>query len=92
MILHVFGSHGFANFLLFMMILAVLNRYVFRGIIHVFQERVLPGLMNRYEKMLRWILAWQKAGMGIGIFIPAVPDFCDAVARKRKQSSILPEW
>ena len=56
LILHVFGSHGFANFLLFMMILAVLNRYVFRGIIHVFQERVLPGLMNRYEKMLRWIL------------------------------------
>ena len=56
LILHTLGSHGFANFLLFMMILAVLNRYVFRGIIHVFQERVLPGLMNRYEKMLRWIL------------------------------------
>ncbi|MCX6324057.1 MAG: efflux RND transporter permease subunit [Sphingobacteriales bacterium] len=55
-ILHLLGSHGFANFLLFMMILAVLNRYLFKNIIHVFQERILPGLMNRYEKMLRWIL------------------------------------
>ncbi len=55
-ILHVLGSHGFANFLLFMMILAVLNRYVFRDIIHVFQQKILPGLMNRYEKLLRWIL------------------------------------
>jgi multidrug efflux pump subunit AcrB len=55
-ILHLMGSHGFANFLLFMMILAILNRYVFRGIIHTFQSKLLPGLMNRYEKMLRWML------------------------------------
>ncbi len=59
-ILHLAGSHGFANFLLFMMILAVLNRYVFRGIIHIFQEKILPGLMNRYEKMLRWILKGKR--------------------------------
>jgi multidrug efflux pump subunit AcrB len=56
LILHLLGSHGFANFLLFMMILAILNRYVFNDIIHVFQTRLLPGLMNRYEKLLRWIL------------------------------------
>lgn len=56
LILHLLGSHGFANFLLFMMILAILNRYVFNGIIHTFQTRLLPGLMNRYEKLLRWIL------------------------------------
>ncbi len=55
-ILHLLGSHGFANFLLFMMILAVLNRYVFRDVIHTFQTRLLPALMNRYEKLLRWIL------------------------------------
>jgi len=55
-IMHLMGSHGFANFLLFMMILAIMNRYVFRGIIHTFQTKLLPGLMNRYEKMLRWML------------------------------------
>jgi len=59
-LLHLFGSHGFANFLLFMMLLAVLNNYVFRGIIHTFQTRILPGLMNRYEKMLRWVLKGKR--------------------------------
>lgn len=60
MIMHLLGSHGFANFLLFMMVLAILNRYVFRGIIHVFQGRVLPGLMNKYEKLLRWVLKGKR--------------------------------
>lgn len=60
MIMHLLGSHGFANFLLFMMLLAILNRYVFRGIIHVFQGRVLPGLMNKYEKLLRWVLKGKR--------------------------------
>jgi multidrug efflux pump len=48
--------HGYGNFLLFMALLAVLNRYVFRNIIHTFQDRILPGLMRRYEKLLRWVL------------------------------------
>ncbi len=56
LVLHLFGWHGFANFLLFMAILMVLNRFVFRGIIHSFQTKVLPSLMNKYEKMLRWVL------------------------------------
>jgi multidrug efflux pump len=59
-IMHLVGSHGFANFLLFMMFLAVLNRYVLNHIIHVFQTKLLPALMNRYEKMLRWILQGRR--------------------------------
>lgn len=54
--LHMAGWHGFANFLFFMTLLAVLNRFLFRDIIHVFQNKVLPALMNRYEKLLRWVL------------------------------------
>ncbi|MEO5941919.1 MAG: efflux RND transporter permease subunit [Ferruginibacter sp.] len=50
------GWNGFGNFLLFLAILAVLNRYVFRNIIHVFQNRILPWLMNHYESLLKWIL------------------------------------
>jgi multidrug efflux pump subunit AcrB len=56
LILHLLGSHGFANFLLFMMVLAVMNRYIFRGIIHHFQNSLLPRLMNKYETLLKWIL------------------------------------
>lgn len=57
---NLFGWHGFGNFLLFMVLLMVLNRYVLRSIIHYFQERVLPGLMNRYEKMLHWVLKGKR--------------------------------
>jgi multidrug efflux pump subunit AcrB len=55
-IMHLLGSHGFANFLLFMMLLAVMNRYIFNGVIHYFQNSVLPNLMNKYEKLLKWVL------------------------------------
>lgn len=50
------GWNGFGNFLLFMNVLFVFERYVLRNVIHFFQERVLPSLMNKYEKLLRWIL------------------------------------
>ncbi len=55
-LLHFAGWHGTANFLWFMVLLSILNRYVFRDIIHYFQNRVLPGLMRRYETLLRWVL------------------------------------
>jgi multidrug efflux pump subunit AcrB len=50
------GWHGFGNFLLVMAGFMVLNRFVLRDMIHTFQEKVLPNLMNKYEKMLHWVL------------------------------------
>lgn len=50
------GWHGFGNFLLVVAGLMLLNRFVLRDMIHNFQEKVLPGLMNSYEKMLHWVL------------------------------------
>lgn len=75
-LLNIAGWHGIANFLLFIDIMAVLERYVLRDVIHFFQERVLPGLMNRYEKLLRWVLvgyrpAWIFASL-FGLFIISV--------------------
>ncbi|MES2774538.1 MAG: efflux RND transporter permease subunit [Bacteroidota bacterium] len=68
--LHLAGWHGFANFLIFMSVLMVLNRYVFNGVIHVFQNRILPGLMNRYEKLLRWVLkGWRPVWMLVTLFL-----------------------
>ncbi len=69
-VFHLFGWHGFANFLFFMMLLTILNRFVFRDIIHYFQNRVLPGLMHRYEKLLRWVLqGWRPVWMLVALFI-----------------------
>jgi multidrug efflux pump subunit AcrB len=55
-VLHLAGWHGIANFMFFMDLMVILNVYVLRGVIHLFQERLLPGLMNKYEKLLKWIL------------------------------------
>ena len=69
-ILHVVGWHGFANFLWFMVLLSILNRFVFRDIIYYFQNRILPGLMNRYEKLLRWVLHGRRpVWMLVSLFV-----------------------
>ena len=54
----------------------VFNVYVLRGWIHGFQNRVLPGLMRRYETLLRWLLqgsrpAWMFASL-FGLFIISI--------------------
>ncbi|MFT4155033.1 efflux RND transporter permease subunit [Parafilimonas sp.] len=44
------------NIALFMALLMVLNKYLFDGWIHAFQNRALPWIMNHYENLLRWAL------------------------------------
>lgn len=68
-LLHLFSLHGLANFLLLMAILMVFNSYVLNGLIHSFQQKVLPRLMNNYEKMLRWVLkGWRPVMTFISLF------------------------
>ncbi len=69
-LLHLATWHGVANFLLFMALLMILNNYVLRDIIHSFQERLLPGLMRRYEKLLRWVLVGTRpVWMFVSLFL-----------------------
>ncbi len=73
LILHFSGFHGTANFLLLMALLMIFNAYVLNDGIHRFQNGVLPKLMDRYEKLLRWILkgkrpAWAFVSL-FGLFI-----------------------
>jgi multidrug efflux pump len=73
--LHLLGMHGTGNFLLLMVILVIFNRFVLRDVIHRFQDRVLPSLMDRYERSLRWALKGKRPGWLVaavfGLFIIA---------------------
>lgn len=58
------------NLLLLMAILVILNKYVLEGMIHGFQNKALPAIMNRYEKLLRWSLTRRRpVWLLIGVFI-----------------------
>lgn len=59
-LLHLMGMPGVANFLLLMAILMVFNAYVLNDAIHSFQKKFLPRIMNRYEKLLRWVLKGKR--------------------------------
>jgi multidrug efflux pump subunit AcrB len=72
-IFNIAGWHGTGNFLIFIPLVAILERYVLRDIIHFFQEKALPKLMNRYETLLKWILVGKrpmKALIGLFVLFP----------------------
>ncbi|KAA9042213.1 efflux RND transporter permease subunit [Ginsengibacter hankyongi] len=57
------------NLLIFFALLVVLNRYVFDGLIHKFQNNALPAIMYRYETLLKWALkGWRPVWLLIGTF------------------------
>ncbi|MEJ7627390.1 MAG: efflux RND transporter permease subunit [Ferruginibacter sp.] len=89
-LLHFFGWHGFANFLIFMVLLAILNRFVFRDIIHLFQTRLLPGLMNRYEKLLRWIVKGTRPAWMLVILFLLFPLSVALLMLRGNKSTFFP--
>jgi multidrug efflux pump len=57
------------NLLIFIVILIILNKFVFDRMIHAFQNRVLPWIMGHYESLLRWCLkGWRPAWLLTGTF------------------------
>jgi multidrug efflux pump len=94
LVAHVGGFHGTGNFLFFMALLSILNRFVFRDIIHYFQDRVLPSLMNKYEKLLRWVLkgwrpAWIFASL-FGLFLLSLGLLVASVKSGRTEATFFP--
>ncbi len=93
-LLHIPGNHGTANFFLMMSFLMVLNAYVLNDAIHAFQKRVLPGLMHRYEKLLKWVLVgwrpvWVFASL-FGLFILSVLILVVSIKAGRTKSTFFP--
>jgi multidrug efflux pump len=60
LLFHLAAWHGVGNFLILLSLLAILNVFVFRDVIHTFQKKVLPFLMNHYENLLRWAVRGKR--------------------------------
>lgn len=61
------GNFGMGNFVLFLLLLIVLNRYVFTKVIYKFQTKTWPGVQDAYARMLTralkgWRPIWLLAG------------------------------
>lgn len=63
------GYRFFGNLLIFFLVLAIFNSYVLNDAIRRFQDRILPAMMNSYERLLRWSLkGWRPAWLLAGTF------------------------
>ncbi|MEY3432681.1 MAG: hypothetical protein RL131_617, partial [Bacteroidota bacterium] len=70
------GFRFIGNLLLFFAFLLVLNSYVLTDAIRSFQDRLLPAMMNQYEKLLRWTTqGWRPVKMLIGTFVLLIFSF-----------------
>ena len=68
-LLDIAGFRFLGNLILFMLLLILLHRYVLEDVIHRFQNRVLPAIMTRYERSLRWGLqGWRPVWLLVGTF------------------------
>ncbi len=93
-LLHLAGMNGVANFSLLMAVLMVFNAYVLNDVIHRFQQRVLPRLMNSYEKLLRWVLKGKRPVYAFlslfGLFIVAIGLLMASIQLGRTKSTFFP--
>ncbi|HTL09136.1 MAG TPA: efflux RND transporter permease subunit, partial [Chitinophagaceae bacterium] len=75
------GATFLGNFLIFFMLMVLLNRYVLEDAIHGFQHRALPWIMGHYESLLRWALnGWRPVGLLLGTFGLLILSFVIFVA------------
>jgi len=70
------GYRFAGNLLLFMAALSVFNKFILHDWILGFQNKVLPAMMNSYEKLLRWALkGWRPAGLLVATFALLIFSF-----------------
>ncbi|MBL7749368.1 MAG: efflux RND transporter permease subunit, partial [Chitinophagaceae bacterium] len=77
-----------------MAILMVFNAYVLNDLIHRFQKRALPKLMDRYERLLRWVLkgkrpVWAFVSL-FGVFAFSVAILMASISSGRTKSTFFP--
>ena len=75
-VLDIMGATFLGNLLIFFMLLVVANKYFITDAIHAFQNKILPKMMDTYEKYLRRALSgWRPAKLLIGTFVLLIFSF-----------------
>lgn len=81
--LDVLGFRFMGNFLIFIVLMIILNKYVLDDLIHGFQNRALPWIMGHYESALRWALkGWRPVHLLLSTFVLLILTFVFFAARK----------
>ncbi len=74
---HLTSFPGFGNFSIFAAISVVLHNFFLSKFLIYFQHHVIPAIMNKYEKILRWSLfrrrpQWLFTGMIVMLFVSLI--------------------
>ncbi|EJF11807.1 efflux RND transporter permease subunit [Pontibacter sp. BAB1700] len=79
------GWYGTANLIMLVVVLVLLNRFVFRRMIHGFQNTTLPRFMRGYERLLRWMLMGRRpVWMFLSMFVLLIFSFFLTAVRAPK--------
>ncbi len=93
-LLDVVGMTFLGNILITIVLLVLLNKFVLTDTINAFQHRVLPALMRRYERLLRWSLnGWKPVYLLIGtviLFFVSLFIFIGAIGSQRIKVVFFP--
>lgn len=89
-LLHLMRFPAVANLLFILVLLAIVHRYVFTGIIHHFQEKVLPSLMRRYESLLRWVLVGYRPVWMITVMFLLLPVSAGLLMLRGNKATFFP--
>lgn len=60
LIMYITGNIGGGNFLITLLLLFLINKYLLSGIIQKFQEKTWPSIQNGYAKVLQWCLVGKR--------------------------------
>jgi multidrug efflux pump subunit AcrB len=82
-VFRIIGFKPLSTILILIFVLSLINSFVIKDAVHAFQHKVLPSLMNSYEKLLHWILEGRRPIYSfIGVFVLLIISFFALVVRK----------
>lgn len=86
------GTFGLGNFMVFIMIIYLINHFVLENMVKTFQNRIWPGFQNRYVKVLHWAVDHPKKLIWgtFGLFFATLIVFFALVMSGRQKVIFFP--